>query len=86
MALLQTGKGAPANELRFEGAMKALILALGLGESGEAAGRLLDSSDIDGRRRAETLSLAEWAQIYHSWRQRPGAGSSPSAWDTRQGG
>ena len=38
-------------------------LAGGLGIKAAAAGRLLASADIDPRRRAETLSLDEWARL-----------------------
>ena len=38
-------------------------LAGGLGIKAAAAGKLLHSADIDPRRRAETLSLQEWARL-----------------------
>ena len=50
-------------------------LSHGLGVHPKAVGELLDELELDGRRRAETFTLDEWALIYRScegWSQGPG--------------
>jgi 16S rRNA (adenine1518-N6/adenine1519-N6)-dimethyltransferase len=58
--LVRAGFAAPRKQLRNS-------LAQGLGVAGAQASALLDSLGLDGRRRAETLSLEEWAAIYRAW-------------------
>jgi 16S rRNA (adenine1518-N6/adenine1519-N6)-dimethyltransferase len=67
--LVRAGFSAPRKQLRNS-------LAQGLGVSGDEAGRLLGWAEVDGKRRAETLSLEEWAEIYHVWEKGSGVGSS----------
>jgi 16S rRNA (adenine1518-N6/adenine1519-N6)-dimethyltransferase len=67
--LVRAGFSAPRKQLRNS-------LAQGLGVSGDEAGRLLAWAEVDGKRRAETLSLEEWAEIYHVWEKESGVGSS----------
>jgi 16S rRNA (adenine1518-N6/adenine1519-N6)-dimethyltransferase len=67
--LVRAGFSAPRKQLRNS-------LAQGLGVSGDEAGRLLAWAEVDGKRRAETLSLEEWAEIYHVWEKGSGVGSS----------
>jgi 16S rRNA (adenine1518-N6/adenine1519-N6)-dimethyltransferase len=67
--LVRAGFSAPRKQLRNS-------LSQGLGVSGEEAGQLLTSAGIDGKRRAETLSLEEWARTYYTWEERNRVGIS----------
>ena len=58
--LVRAGFSAPRKQLRNS-------LSRGLGAPPEQTAELLESVDLDGRRRAETLSLEEWTALYHSW-------------------
>ncbi len=58
----RAGFSAPRKQLRN-------ALAQGLAISPSAAVGLLDRAGIDPRRRAETLSLAEWARLHRARRQ-----------------
>lgn len=60
-ALLQAGFRAPRKQLRN-------ALALGLGLDTTLAGELLAAAGVDGRRRAQTMTLAEWGALYRAWR------------------
>jgi 16S rRNA (adenine1518-N6/adenine1519-N6)-dimethyltransferase len=60
--LVQAGFAAPRKQLRN-------ALALGLGIDLPSARSLLDRADIDASRRAQTLSLDEWGQLYRAWRE-----------------
>lgn len=52
-------------------------LSHGLGLTGIETTSFLESAGIDGRRRAETLTMEEWAQIYLAWEKLEiNAGSS----------
>jgi len=44
-------------------------LSHGLGVHPTAVGELLEGLEFDGRRRAETLTLDEWASIYKAWEE-----------------
>lgn len=59
-ALVRAGFSAPRKTLRNS-------LSHGLGVPGALVGQLLEGMDLDGRRRAETLTLDEWAAVYHGW-------------------
>jgi 16S rRNA (adenine1518-N6/adenine1519-N6)-dimethyltransferase len=50
----------------------------GLGYSQEAINNALLAAGVDGRRRAETLSLEEWAAVYQSLQTVGRVGHSPS--------
>ena len=67
--LVRAGFSAPRKQLRNS-------LCHGLGAPPEQTAELLDSVGLDGRRRAETLSLEEWTELYHSWSERSGLASS----------
>ena len=58
--LARAGFAAPRKQLRNS-------LAQGLNQPGSCIDRLLAAAGIDGRRRAETLSLEEWAAVYGAW-------------------
>lgn len=58
--LARAGFAAPRKQLRNS-------LAQGLNQPGGCVDRLLAAAGIDGRRRAETLSLEEWAAVYGVW-------------------
>ncbi len=58
--LARAGFAAPRKQLRNS-------LGQGLNQPGSCIGQLLAAAGIDGRRRAETLSLEEWAAIYRAW-------------------
>ena len=58
--LARAGFAAPRKQLRNS-------LAQGLNQPGNCVDQLLAAAGIDGRRRAETLSLEEWAAIYGAW-------------------
>jgi 16S rRNA (adenine1518-N6/adenine1519-N6)-dimethyltransferase len=59
--MVQAGFAAPRKQLRN-------ALALGLSFKPGAAQRLLDAANIDPTRRAQTLTLDEWGQLYRAWR------------------
>ena len=63
-ALVRAGFSAPRKQLRNS-------LSHGLGVPGAVVGQLLEALDLDGRRRAETLTLDEWAALYQSWETNP---------------
>jgi 16S rRNA (adenine1518-N6/adenine1519-N6)-dimethyltransferase len=67
--LVRAGFSAPRKQLRNS-------LCQGLGAPPEQTAELLESVGLDGRRRAETLSLEEWTELYHSWSERSGLASS----------
>ena len=58
--LVRSGFSAPRKQLRNS-------LSHGLGLSGSDTTQFLGSAGIDGSRRAETLTMEEWAQIYRVW-------------------
>ena len=58
--VVRAGFSAPRKQLRNS-------LANGLSVPGDAAVALLTTAGIDPKRRAETLSLAEWASLYRAW-------------------
>ncbi len=58
--LARAGFSAPRKQLRN-------ALAAGLGAAPAEAVALLDVADIEPKRRAETLSVAEWAALYRAW-------------------
>lgn len=58
-ALVRAGFAAPRKQLRNS-------LGQGLRQPGSAIDPLLAAAAIDGRRRAETLSLEEWAALYQA--------------------
>ncbi len=66
--VVRAGFAAPRKQLRNS-------LAQGLGVEGSRVSALLDSLGLDGRRRAETLSLEEWARIYCHWEKEKDVGS-----------
>jgi hypothetical protein len=39
----------------------------GLGLAKEVVGEILTEAGIDGRRRAETLTIAEWTAVYRAY-------------------
>jgi hypothetical protein len=41
-----------------------------LGVHPTTVGELLEDLELDGRRRAETLTLDEWGLIYRGWEER----------------
>ena len=59
--LAHAGFSAPRKQLRN-------ALAGGLGVGPPEAERLLASAGLDPKRRAESLSMAEWAALYRAWR------------------
>ena len=65
--LARAGFSAPRKQLRN-------ALAGGLGVSSAAAESLLTRADIDARRRAESLSMADWGRLYRAWQ---GQGRGP---------
>ena len=58
--LARAGFSAPRKQLRN-------ALAGGLGVAPAIAGALLAVACVDPKRRAETLSVAEWAALYRAW-------------------
>ena len=58
--LVRAGFSAPRKQLRNS-------LSHGLGLPGGTVGELLDAGGVDGRRRAETLAIEEWAAVYTAW-------------------
>ena len=69
-ALVRAGFSAPRKQLRNS-------LSHGLGVPGDVVGQLLGGLDLDGRRRAETLTLDEWAAVYHGWETHKSTASGP---------
>ena len=67
--LVRAGFAAPRKQLRNS-------LSQGLGVSPQQAAELLQSAELDGRRRAETLSLEEWTGLFTCWTERSGLASS----------
>ena len=67
--VVRAGFSAPRKQLRNS-------LSLGLEVTGDIAAIVLDAADIDGRRRAETLTLEEWGQLYRAWQERGQVASS----------
>ena len=65
---VRAGFSAPRKQLRNS-------LSHGLGVPPTIVGELLTGLELDGRRRAETLTLDEWASIYHAWEALSGVGS-----------
>ena len=61
--LVRAGFAAPRKQLRN-------VLALGLGLQPTAAEVLLGAAAIDSQRRAQTLSIDEWARLYDVWRRQ----------------
>ena len=61
--LVRAGFSAPRKQLRNS-------LGQGLGLPAGLAGETLAAAGVDGRRRAETLSLEEWAAVFDSWQDR----------------
>ena len=60
--LVRAGFSAPRKQL-------ANSLSQGLDAPRAVVGTLLEELDLDARRRAETLSLDEWAAVFHGWRE-----------------
>jgi 16S rRNA (adenine1518-N6/adenine1519-N6)-dimethyltransferase len=60
--LVRAGFAAPRKQLRN-------VLALGLGLEPPAAEALLAAAAIDPQRRAQTLTIEEWASLYEAWRR-----------------
>ena len=58
--LVRAGFSAPRKQLRNS-------LSHGLGLPAGVVGELLDSVRVDGRRRAETLAIEEWAAVHTVW-------------------
>ena len=63
-ALVRAGFSSPRKQIRNS-------LRNGLSISAEAAESMLSLADIDPRRRAETLALAEWGSLYDAFRSEP---------------
>jgi 16S rRNA (adenine1518-N6/adenine1519-N6)-dimethyltransferase len=61
--LVRGGFAAPRKQLRN-------VLALGLGLEPPTAEALLAAAAIDPQRRAQTLTIDEWARLYEAWRWR----------------
>ena len=59
--LVRAGFAAPRKQLRN-------ALALGLSIDPASAQSLLETANIDPKRRAQTLSLDEWGCLYRAWR------------------
>ncbi|MCY4583826.1 MAG: 16S rRNA (adenine(1518)-N(6)/adenine(1519)-N(6))-dimethyltransferase RsmA [Chloroflexi bacterium] len=64
-ALARAGFSAPRKQLRN-------ALSGGLGVQPGAAERLLAAAGIEASRRAQTLSMGEWASLYRAWRSAEG--------------
>ena len=62
-ALVRAGFSAPRKQLRNS-------LSHGLGVPGAEVGEFLEGLDLDGSRRAETLTIEEWAALYRGWEAR----------------
>ena len=63
--LVRAGFSAPRKQLH--NSLKRGLERQGLEAPPEQTANLLESANLDGRRRAETLSLEEWAALYQSW-------------------
>ena len=63
--LARAGFSAPRKQLRN-------ALSGGLGVAPDEAERLLADAGIEASRRAQTLSMAEWASLYRVWRSAEG--------------
>ena len=61
--LVRGGFAAPRKQLRN-------VLALGLGLEPPAAKALLAAAAIDPQRRAQTLTIEEWADLYEAWQRQ----------------
>ena len=59
--LVIAGFSAPRKQIKNS-------LRNGLKVTSEIAGVMLEAADIDPKRRPETLSVAEWGDIYNQWR------------------
>ena len=66
--LVRAGFSAPRKQIRNN-------LRHGLKASADSVQTLLSHADIDPTRRAETLSLTEWASLYHAYQEAIPAGS-----------
>jgi len=66
--MVRAGFAAPRKQLRNS-------LSQGLATSTAEVEQCLASAELDGRRRAETLSLEEWGRLYRAWTQRRTGGS-----------
>ena len=62
--LARAGFSAPRKQLRN-------ALAGGLGVAPPEAEALLADAVLDPKRRAESLSMGEWAALYRAWRREP---------------
>jgi len=71
-ALVRAGFSAPRKQLRHS-------LSHGLGVPVAVVGQLLEGLDLDGRRRAETLTLDEWAAVYRGWETHRSPPAGPSS-------
>jgi 16S rRNA (adenine1518-N6/adenine1519-N6)-dimethyltransferase len=60
--LVRAGFAAPRKQLRN-------VLVLGLGLEPPAAAALLAAAAIDPQRRAQTLTIEEWARLYEAWQR-----------------
>jgi 16S rRNA (adenine1518-N6/adenine1519-N6)-dimethyltransferase len=72
--LVRAGFSAPRKQLcnsLKQGLGNHGLGSRGLGAPPEQTAELLESVHLDGRRRAETLSLEEWTALYHSWASWP---------------
>ena len=67
--LVRAGFSAPRKQLH--NSLSQGLRNQGLGAPPEQAAELLDSAGLDGRRRAETLSLEEWTALFNSWTSWP---------------
>jgi len=59
--LVIAGFSAPRKQIKNS-------LRNGLKVTSEIAGVMLEAADIDPKRRPETLSVAEWGDVYNQWR------------------
>ena len=71
-AMVRAGFSAPRKQLRNS-------LSHGLGVPGAVVGHLLESLELDGRRRAETMTLDEWAALYRGWAAHESPAADPSS-------
>ncbi len=60
--VVRAGFSAPRKQLRNS-------LSHGLDVPAAAASEVLDAADIDGQRRAQTLALDEWSNLYKEWQR-----------------
>ncbi|MDE2835984.1 MAG: 16S rRNA (adenine(1518)-N(6)/adenine(1519)-N(6))-dimethyltransferase RsmA [Chloroflexota bacterium] len=63
--LARAGFSAPRKQLRN-------ALSGGLGVAHVEAERLLEAAGVEASRRAQTLSMGEWASLYRAWRSAEG--------------